>query len=513
MIEVRATRGRRGIVVAGHVSAAEAGRDQLAAGGNAVDAAVAAAAVLAVVCPYACTIGGDLFALILNGESGSVVGLNASGAAPAKATEELYADGIPRTGPLSISVPGFVAGLGDMCRRHGTRGLAELLAPAIGLARAGFPAHSQHVQNARSRAELLAADPAAARLFLPGGAPPAEGDLVRQPELAESLAAIAERGVPAFYEGEMARRMAEAVAAVGGVLTADDFGRHQSLWQSPMAINFAGHEVSTMPPNSYGLTLLLQLLEMQAGGIGVVDPTSAEFVLRGLKARRNAYRVADGVIGEPATLEVPARELLAAAIGSGLAPGRGSPAESRDRGTSCVVVIDERGNAVSLIQSVSAPFGSGIVAPGTGILLNNRMAGFSAKPGHPNRVGPGKRPAHTLAPCLVTRGGKAIMAIGTPGTVGQTCTLAQIIARILACGEDIATAIASPRWSVTLEGKPAVEKAMSEGLCAAIAAVEPSLEIMPTGWIAFGSVKIAAVDDFGFAGYADSRRVAAPAAW
>ena len=499
------------MVVAGHPLAAEAGKRVLTDGGNAIDAAVAAAAVLAVVCPYACNPGGDVFALVYDAASGTVGGLNGSGVAPAGATAEVYSDGIPQTGPLSISVPGLFAGLHDLLARYGTRPWAELLVPAIALAADGFPAHSQFIRNTEARADLIAKDAECARLFMPGGKPYGEGAPVRQPDLAETLARVAGDGPSGFYSGSIAARLADGIAAAGGVLVADDLAGHESLWQDPISAPFAGHEVLTMPPNSYGLTLLFQLLELERGGIAGVDPSSADFVLRGLAARRAAYAAADGLIGDPATLEAPARAKLADVIAAGGQAGDGAaPDEARDRCTACVVVLDAAGNAVSLIESISAPYGSGIVAPGTGVLLNNRMAGFARKPGHPNALAPGKRPAHTLAPCLVMKGGLPRLSIGTPGTVGQTCVLAQILVRMLACGQSPEDAVAAPRWSVALDGTPAVEKAMDAALVAALAKDLPELKTMPNGWITFGSVKIAAVTEGGFSGVADGRRIAAP---
>ena len=514
MTAVRTAEGSRGVVVAGHPLAANAGRDVLANGGNATDAAVAAAMVLAVVCPYACTLGGDVFALVFDAASGKLSGLNGSGLAPAAATAERYAEGIPRTGPLSISVPGMAAGIEDLLMRQGTRPLDSLMGPAIRLAQDGFPAHRQMVQNTLGRAELLAKDAEAARLFLPDGVPHAEGEIVRQPELADTLWQIAERGACAFYQGRLADSLVAGVSAAGGLVDAGDLGRHETLWQESMGVSFAGHHVATMPPNSYGLTLLLQLLDLESRGVADIDPGTAAFTLAGLQSRRRAYATANGLIGDPGILEDKARHRLNQLVAAGAPLGDGpAGAEARDLCTACVVTMDSSGNAVSLIQSISAPFGSGIVAPGTGVLFNNRMPGFSTKPGHPNIVTPGRRPAHTLAPCMVLRNGLPVMSIGTPGTVGQTCTLAQILVRILLRGEDPAAAIAAPRWSVTLDGKPAVEKQMDDGLKAAIGEQESDLKIMPTGWITFGSVKIAQRTENGFRGIADGRRVAAPAVW
>ena len=507
-------RGQNGVVAAGHGLASEAAIAVLRAGGNAVDASIAAAVVLAVVCPYAVSIAGDLYALVYEPKGGAVAGLNATGAAPAAATRARFADGIPGTGILAATVPGMLRGLEDLARRFGTRPLAELLAPALRLAVEGFPVHRQLAANTRERAELLAKNEAARAIFLPGGKPLDERTLFRQPDLASVLRAIAAEGAEGFYRGEVARLMLRSAQAAGGLFSADDFAAHRSLWQEPIAAPFYGHDVLTMPPNSFGATLLWQLLALDKGGIDRVDPNSADFVLQGYEARRNAYRAVARLIADPGKTEAKLRRALIAAVtGEANRETQAIPAEARDRCTTCVTVIDRAGMGVSLIESVSAPYGAGVVLDGTGILLNNRMAGFNTDEGSDNCVAPGKRPANTLAPCLVMKDGKLVMSLGTPGTVGQTCTLAQFLARVLACGEDRATAASVPRWSVDFQGKLVVEDTMAAALRDAVQARAPEARAMREGWISFGSIKLAAAMPGGFIGIADHRRVAEALAW
>lgn len=506
-------RGRNGVVAAGHGLASEAAISILRDGGNAVDAAVAAALVLAVVCPYAVSLAGDLYALVYDPKSGAVTGLNATGCSPQAATRERFAAGIPGTGPLSATVSGLLRGLDDLCRRHGTRNLATLLQPALRLAENGFPVHRQLAANTADRAELLAKNPAAKALFLPEGQPLAEGATFRQADLAAVLRAIASEGVDSFYTGEIAQLMAEAARKIGGLFSQADFAAHRSLWQDPIAAPFYGYDVLTMPPNSFGATLLWQLLALEAGKIDGVDPASADFVLHGYAARRDAYRQAARLIADPGLADGRLRRALAAAIAGNVPRQPPPPAEARDRCTTCATVIDRDGMAVSLIESVSAPYGSGVVLEGTGILLNNRMAGFNTDPDSDNCVGPAKRPANTLAPCLVMKHGKLVMSLGTPGTVGQTCTLAQFLARVLACGEDPAAAASAPRWSVDFQGKLVVEDTMDAGLRAELAVRRPEVRAMREGWISFGSIKLAAPTPDGLLGIADHRRVAQALAW
>jgi gamma-glutamyltranspeptidase/glutathione hydrolase len=513
-VTAQIARGRNGVVSAGHGLASEAAIAVLRAGGNAVDASIAAALVLAVVCPYAVSLAGDLYALLYEPKSGTVAGLNATGAAPAAATRARFVDGIPGTGILSATVPGMLRGLNDLAQRFGTRSFAALLSPASQLAEEGFPVHRQLAANTADRAELLTKNPAARDIFLPGGKPLEEGALFRQPELAAVLRTIASDGVESFYRGAVAQRMVQAAQAADGLFSAEDFATHQSLWQEPIAAPFYGHDVLTMPPNSFGATLLWQLLALEAGHIDRVDPDSADFVLQGYEARRGAYRAVSKLIADPRLTEAKLRHALSETV-AGHAPrvAQKEPAEARDRCTTCVTVIDRDGMAVSLIESVSAPYGAGVVLDGTGILLNNRMAGFNNDAESDNCVAPGKRPANTLAPCLVMKDGKLVMSVGTPGTVGQTCTLAQFLARVLACGEAPEAAVAKPRWSVDFQGKLVVEDTMAPALREAVQARAPETRAMREGWISFGSIKLAASTPDGLTGIADHRRVAEARAW
>ena len=507
-MSVQSAASHDGIVVAGHPLAAAEGVRVLRDGGNAVDAAVAAGLVLAVVCPYACTLAGDVYLLIRDPKTGRVAGLNGTGAAPTGATRDRFAQGIPGSGILSCSVPGLLAGLAEALARFGSSGFAELAATALGLAEDGFQIFPYFAAQIRQRAELLEKDAEASRLFLPEGRPLAVGTLFRQAELATILRQLIAAGPESFYEGAVARRFAESCAASGGLIGEADLAAHRSLWQEPMAAPFYGHEVWTMPPNSYGATLLLQLLALADAGIDRLRPGSADFILAGYRARQDAYKRAGPFIGDPGDCEAPMRALLAEAR-AGRPSTQGAITEARDRCTTNVVVIDGNGLAVSLIESISAPFGAGIVLPGTGILLNNRMAGFSTDPESRNCVAPGKRPAHTLAPCLVTKEGALALSIGTPGTVGQTCSLAQLLTRLLACGEAPATAIAAPRWSVDFAGKLVLEEETAAAVLEAVQAAEPDAKVMKRGWMSFGSIKLACVGDDGYRGFADDRRAAA----
>ena len=507
---VGVARGSRGVVATGQAHATEAALDVLKEGGNAVDAAVAAALALAVVCPYATSLGGELFALVYDPQAKTTVGLNATGRSPAATAPGTP----PRNGPRSATVPALVRGLDDLLTRYGSLPLARLIAPAIALAGDGFAVHAILAENTRERTELLARDAGASALFLPGGEPLREGATFVQSDLANVLDGIASGGAGAFYAGELADRFVAACAAAGGEISAADLAGHQSLWQTPLGVPFYGHHVWTMPPNSYGPTLLLQLLDYEQLQIGTMDPGSPAFIDAGIEARRRAYAAAAPWIADPQLTETIAAAFIAGAVDRGHYDAPAAPAPPpRDRCTTNAIVVDQSGLAVSLVESISAPFGAGVVAAGTGVLLNNRIAGFVRDPHHPNGIAPGKRPANTLAPCMVTRGGALAMALGTPGTVGQTCTLAQFLARMLACGERAAEAAAAPRWSVDFEGRPIVEDTMDERLRAEVLARHPDARVMRSGWISFGSIKLAAVTGTGYEGVADYRRAATTAGW
>ena len=517
-MEIQLAQGRNGAVASGHEVATREALAVLKDGGNAVDAAVAAALALTVLCPYACTLAGDAYLMIFDPRSGKIAGLNGTGRAPEAATAERFVGGMAQRGPLAASIPGLLAALQDALTRFGTRDLATLMQPALRLAEQGFTVFPYFANQVRDRQELIAQDPAASALYLPGGAPLKAGDKFVQPALAALMREIASDGVDAFYRGAVGASLAAGLAKLGGLWSADDLAAHRSTWQEPMSVRFYGHDVATMPPNSYGPTLLFQLLDLQRGAIDKAAPDSAEFVARGFAARKRAYKLAAKYVGEPDLLEQPMRKLLAAAIANGgdldsLAAPPVTPPEARDRCTTNVTVIDRDGMAVSLIESISAPFGAGIVLEGTGVLLNNRMAGFNNDPASANCVGPRKRPAHTLAPCLVTKDGALTHTIGTPGTVGQTCVLAQVLARMLACGQGEREAAAAARWSVDFQGKLVVEDIMDEKLRAEVMAQFPETKAMRAGWISFGSLKLARKTADGLTALADRRRAAAAAAF
>jgi gamma-glutamyltranspeptidase/glutathione hydrolase len=442
MIQPQLAHGARYAVAAGHTAATEAAARVLEGGGNAIDAALAGAGVLSVVLPYACGLGGDLFALVHDAKSRATLVLNASGRAPGRFA---FSGDIPRTGAQSATVPGMPKGWMALAERFGTRPLAELLQPAVVLARDGFPAHRCQLENTTGRAKSLSRDAEASRL-------------------------------ESFYE------------TFEGPFSRDDLAAQDVLWQAPLSLTYQGLDVVTAPPNSWGLGVLLQLL-----ALGEPDGEDA-FVRAGIAARRLAHAAARDAVGDPAAAEDKARALLESWRRNGVsAPQLAvSGDESVGTDTSNIVVMDRAGNAVT---------------PGTGVLLNNRMGGFSPDPASVNALGPRRRPANTLCPILVMRNGGPLAAIGTPGAPGQTGVLAQVIARLFGRGEALADAVAAPRWSVDMQGKFIAERAMDPARRDAL-----GLKPMPDGWQTFGSVKIATRRHEVYAAVADQRRCAAAAA-
>lgn len=508
-MKLRTVRAFRGMVAAGHPLASAEGLAVLREGGNAVDAAIAAAAVLSVVSPHECGLGGDLFAVIHDARTGTTHALNASGRAPAAASLNRYADGIPATGALSVSVPGMVGGWEAAVQRYGSRPLGQLLRGAIAHAEQGFPAYDVLIENAAERAESINADANCSALFLPLGRSLVEGERVRQVAAAATLRAIAAGGASAFYSGPVAAAMVACVQAGGGMLTEADFAGFEPLWQPVIEASFNGYRVCSIPPNSWGAALLLQLMAMEREGV-VAPGDEAAFILQGIRARRLAYSQLAGCIADPDVAADRAREVLAR-FESGEAPGLPGTPSGGGQGTdtSNVLAVDAQGNAVSLLQSIFVPFGSGVLDARTGVLMNNRMRGFSTKAGDPNCVGPRKRPAQTLTPALVLRGDQVWIACGTPGGPGQTGTVAQFLARVLARGEDIGAAIAAPRWSMTLAGDFILEDSAPETVREKVLAAEPGVKGARWGSVNAGSLAAIQRDGEGWVGCVDSRRNAA----
>jgi len=430
----------------------------LQSGGNAIDAAIAANAVLGVVEPMSCGLGGDLFAIVWDAKGKRLHGLNASGRSPARADLAAFRarglDFIPDLGPLSWSVPGCVDGWDELRRKFGTLGWPELLAPAIRYAEEGFAVTEIIAADWRASRPGLARVPTSAACYLPGGRAPGEGDLFRNPGLARSLRAIAEGGRDAFYRGPLAEAIVAYSDAEGGLFSAPDFAEHASTWVDPVSTNYRGYDVWELPPNGQGIAALQMLNILEGYDLAGLGFGSARALHLMIEAKKLAYEDRARYYADPEKVDVPVRELVSKAyadrrrglIDPDRASDRPVPGEPRHGDTIYMTVVDGAFNAVSLIQSNFHGFGSGHVPGDLGFVLQNRGCSFALDPGRANRLEPRKRPFHTIIPAFVTRGGEPWMSFGLMGGDMQAQGHAQVICDLVDFGMDVQEAADAPRF-------------------------------------------------------------------
>ncbi|MFL5751207.1 MAG: gamma-glutamyltransferase [Chloroflexota bacterium] len=475
LVPASLARGRRGAVVAPHHLATEAGLGILRAGGSAVDAAIATNAVLAVVVPESCGIGGDAFWLVWEASARRLHALNGSGRAPASADpgaiRDLGLETLPLRGPLAITVPGAVRSWDDAHARFGRLSRAEVLAPAIELARDGFPAWSGFISSVETTLKaiepVLGTGSAFERVFRPHGRRWRPGEIVRMPALAATLERLASVGFDDFYEGDVAERQARGLAAAGCGITAADLRTHASTWTEPIATDYRGVRVTTHRPNSSGIVALelLNVLEnFEApppeafGPNGVTDP---RWVHLGVEASKLVMADRDAHLTDPDFEDVPVDRLLSKDHAADharrieLSHAAAAPAATvpKGGGTIYLATVDGDGNAVSLIESNYMGFGSGVVDPETGIHYQNRGSFFSLDPSHANVLAPGKRTLHTLLPAMLFRPGESgpWVVTGAMGGDAQPQVNAQVVSALVDGGVDVASAVAAPRWFVEPE--------------------------------------------------------------
>ena len=449
-----------GMVATSQPLAAMAGLRVLMDGGNAVDAAVATAATLNVVEPMSTGVGGDVFALIWRAADKEVIALNGSGRAPMAANiEDLQAKGhrrMPAFGPLSISVPGAVHGWEVLLESQGTMALSDVLAPAIDYAENGFPVSDIIAFQWKQQQDKLAALPSGQEMLVNGRAP-REGDLMRLPTLAQTLRAVAEGGSAAFYTGPIATAMADFVQEQGGWLSEPDLAAHHSDWDEPISADYRGVTCWECPPNGQGIIALEALNIVEGFDVAGMGPQSVDRYHHLIEATRLGFADAFEYLADPRCAEVPAdrwvskeyarwrRTLIDPERAMFTAPyGRMVPGSD----TVYISVVDGAGNACSLINSVFANFGSGLVAPGTGIVLHNRASLFSAVPGHPNALAGGKRPFHTIIPAMATRDGELWLSYGVMGGFMQPQGHLQVITNMVDFGMDAQGALNALRFQV-----------------------------------------------------------------
>ncbi len=452
-------RAQHGMVASSQPLASQVGLDVLKRGGNAVDAAIAMAAMLNVTEPMMTGIGGDAFMLVYWSKTKELKGLNASGRAPRALNLEHFSKkgikGIPTEGMESITVPGAFDGWVTLLDKYGTMKLADLLTPAIAYAENGFPVMEKTAEDWEAEVKKLKKTPAASSNYLVDGRAPRAGEMFRQPNLARTFRKLGAGGRDAFYKGEIAKAIADYCQSNGGFLTVEDFAAHRSEWVDPISTNYHGYTVYEIPPNGQGLTALIALNILEGFDLAALSAQPDRYYHTLIEATKLAFADRNRYIADPAFAKVPVAELLSkdyaarrrALINPNKALDSPPPGDlNLGSDTTYFTIIDKDRNAVSFINSVFDSFGSGIVAGDTGIVLQNRGSGFSLNPDHPNRLEPGKRPFHTIIPAMVFKDNNLFMSFGVMGGAIQPQGHIQVLVNLIDLGMGLQQAIDAPRY-------------------------------------------------------------------
>ncbi len=471
---------RNGMVATSQPLAAQAGLRILQQGGNAVDAAVATAATLAVVEPMMTGPGGDMFALVYTAETGELAGLNGSGFSPAAADIEFFRshglDQIPVHGPFSVSVPGAVDGWATLLSKYGTMTLAEVLQPAIEYAEHGFAASEITAAAWASKVPSFGKDPHFAAEYLLDGQAPKHGEVIANPGLAWTFRQIAEGGRDAFYKGEIARRVVEHLNGLGWPVTMDDLAAQHSDWVEPISTAYKGYRLYELPPNGQGMAALEMLNILEGFDLRSLGHNSSAYLHRLIEAKKLAFADLDAWLADPERSELPVDRIIskdyaseqrkridpekaAEEVTSGIADPAHALTGSGD--TVYLTVVDKDRNAVSFINSIFHAFGSGVVVPGTGILLQNRGALFSLDPGHPNRIEGRKRPYHTIIPAMAYKDGKPWITFGVMGGDMQPQGHVQVFLNRVEFGMNVQEAGEASRFKHSQGGAVSVESGVN----------------------------------------------------
>jgi len=467
-----------GVAGTAHPDATLTAIDVLRAGGNAVDAAVAACALLCVIEPHSTGIGGDCFVLLSKG-GGRPIGLNGSGRAPAAAAIAWYREhGIEEIKvetPHSVTIPGAIDAWCRLLDDYGTKSIGELLRPAIRAAEEGFVVAPRVAHDWAMLTPKLALDRNTRARFLPGGRAPQAGERHRQPELAATLREIAARGRDGFYSGWVAEDIVGRLRELGGLHTLDDFAETAGTYVEPISTNYRGYDVYEIPPNGQGITALVMLNALAGFEFGDDRYGEADRIHLIAEVAKAAYARRDALIGDPDFVDVPVARLLSAreaeAIRSRISFERAQPPGAWDdvchSDTTYLTVVDRDRNAISFINSLFSGYGSGIMAPKSGVMLQNRGSSFRIAEGHPNAIAPRKRPMHTIIPGMVGKHGRAVMPFGVMGGHFQPTGHTIFLTNVLDLGYDPQEALARPR-SFAYEGElrlePTISKAVAEDL-------------------------------------------------
>jgi gamma-glutamyltranspeptidase/glutathione hydrolase len=510
--------------------ASAAGLAVLQRGGNAIDAAVTAAAVLAVVEPHMTGVGGDMFAMLWSSREGHLVALNASGRSGSLLTrEELVRRGrrtMPSTGAETITVPGALSGWAALLQRYGTISLADALAPAIRLAEEGFPVTPVIASEWSDEARKLQRDDGARATFLVEGTrPPRAGEWFRNPDLAASLRLIARDGPSVLYGGELGRRIVDRVRALGGFLTLEDLQNHQPMWVEPISAPFKGYRVWELPPNNQGVAVLEMLRMLEPFDLAAMGHNSARYLHTLVEAKKLAYADLARYVGDPDHLTAPPSALLTdefiarrrALLDTLRASDRVEPGEAQTHSeTIYLTAADSAGNMISFINSQYDLFGSGVVVPGTGFSLQDRGAGFTMTEGLPNTVGPRKRPFHTLIPGFVTKTGangaeEPWLSFGVMGGSVQPQGHVQVLLNLLVFGMDPQQAVDAGRFRHISGRRLALEPVIGDDVRAALTAM--GHDIVRDSAVAFGGAQLIMRLPRGYAGASDPRKDGLAIGW
>ena len=478
-------RAQNGMVASSQPLASQVGLDVLKRGGNAVDAAIAMAAMLNVTEPMMTGIGGDAFAIVYWSKTKELKGLNASGRAPRALTRDYFArknlKSIPNGGMEAVTVPGAFDGWATLVDKYGTMKMADLLAPAIAYAENGFPVMEKTAEDWQAEVRKLKRSPAATANYLIDGRAPRAGEIFRQPNLARTLRTLASGGRDAFYKGEIARAIVDYCKKHGGFITLEDLAATKADWVDLISTDYRGYTVYEIPPNGQGLTALLALNILEGFDLSALSAQPARYYHTLIEAMKLAFADRNRYIADPGFAKVPVAELLskgyAAKRRSLINPDKvldSPPPGDINLGsdTTYLTVVDKDGNAVSFINSLFDAFGSGVVAGDTGIVLQNRGTGFSLDADHPNRLEPGKRPFHTIIPAMVFKDGQLFMSFGVMGGAIQPQGHVQVLVNMIDLGMDLQQAIDAPRFrfmtgkSVLLEDEltePVITKLIAMG--------------------------------------------------
>ena len=471
---------RRGIVATSQPMATAAGIEILSKGGNAADAAVAAAAALNVTEPTSTGIGGDMFALYFDAQTKQVTALNGSGRAPSALTidrlksEGLFAESLPPFHAHTVTVPGACAGWCDLIAKHGSRSMSEILAPAIRLADEGFPvAPLTSYFWSRGADRQLKSALNGSEMTIDGRAPKA-GEIFRNPGLAKTLSVVAEKNAEGFYQGQIAESIVRVIKEAGGCLSADDLASHVSTWETPLSVDYHGLRVYECPPNGQGITALIALNLLEGFDLTALDATSPEKMHLMIEAMRLAFADAKWYVSDPAFSKIPMDELLSKGYANErrklidltratIDQKRGTPVASSN--TVYLSVVDGFGNACSFINSNYMGFGTGIVPKGWGFTLQNRGHNFSLDEKHPNALAPNKRPYHTIIPAMVTResDNSLYASYGVMGGFMQPQGHVQVLSALADNGLDPQSALDFPRFCIDVDeagGRVAIEEGM-----------------------------------------------------